>query len=97
MVVSVLKLKDKGIYENEGYYAQFIYSISKWDIIYRYDFYDKKDTVKDDSITTDTVALNYHFTPYVVAKLEHHMNDEEDDAKMDYDKTMLSIAVYLGK
>lgn len=84
-------------YENEGYYAQFIYGIGKWDLIYRYDFYDPKDTVKDDGKTVNTVALNYHFTPYVVGKLEHHMDDKEDNTAKNYDKTMLSIAVYLGK
>ena len=84
-------------YDRKGYYGQLTYSRPDYDLIYRYDWYEADDTVAQGGKTINSLALNYHFTPSVVGKVEHHMNDEEDPAKEDYDKTILSIAVYLGE
>ncbi|MBE9503637.1 MAG: hypothetical protein IME96_05630 [Proteobacteria bacterium] len=83
-------------YDRKGYYGQLSYGIADLDLIYRYDWYDADDTVAKGDKTINSVALNYHFTPSVVGKVEHHVNDYEDSAKEDYDKTVFSIAVYLG-
>ncbi len=86
-----------GDYDRKGYYGQIIYSITNaWDLIYRYDWYDPKSTVGDDETTINTLAVNYHFTPYIVGKIEHHFVEPEDTATDNYNITISSIAVYLG-
>lgn len=84
-------------YDRKGYYGQLSYGIADFDLIYRHDWYDANDTVVDGEKTINSVALNYHFNPSVVAKIEHHKNDLEDATKEDYDKTVISVAVYLGE
>lgn len=84
----------KGEYEDKsekyGYYVQLIYDISNFSLVYRYDILKElKSKYKIDSF-----ALNYHFTPYIVAKLEHHLKKIEDDNIND---TILSISAYLSK
>ena len=83
-------------YERTGYYGQLIYGIGKLDLIYRYDWYDADDTVVDGDTVVNTFALNYHFTPSVVGKLETHFHEYEDETEENYNKTLISLAVYLG-
>lgn len=85
-----------GEFKTTGYYGQVTYGIKKWDVIYRYDWYDPDDSAKDADKTINTFAINYHFTPYILGKLETHINTHQDSGKEDYTKTLLSIAVYLG-
>ncbi len=84
-------------YDISGYYGQAIYGYKSWDFIYRYDWYDPKDSVDNDEATINTLAVNYHFTPKVVAKAEHHIVGLDDPAKKNYTKTILSVAVFLGR
>lgn len=86
-----------GDYAKRGLYSQLIYGVQNWDFIYRYDWYDPKSDKDHDGTTINTVALNYHFTPTVVGKAEHHMVSIEDPLGEDYNKTILSIAIYLGE
>jgi hypothetical protein len=84
------------IYQRIGYYAQMAYNYKNWTLGYRYDWYDPDTTLDNDRKTINSLVLNYHFTPYVVGKLEYHWNDPQDSAIDNYTKTLLSIAVYLG-
>jgi hypothetical protein len=84
------------IYQTIGYYGQLEYLYNNWTLGYRYDWYDPKTTVDNDRKTINTIALNYHFTPYVVGKIEHHFVDPQASAIDNYTKTLLSVAVYLG-
>ena len=84
-------------FDRSGYYGQLIYGIGKLDFIYRYDWYDAADIVVKGDKEINTFALNYHFTPSVVGKLETHFNEFEDSTKENYNKTIFSIAVYLGE
>ena len=84
-------------YHRVGYYGQAIYGIGKWDLIYRYDWYDADGSVLDGDKVVNSFALNYRFTPSVVGKVETHFNEFEDETKENYNKTLLSIVVYLGK
>ena len=80
-----------------GYYGQLEYDLKNWTLGYRYDWYDPSTETDNDRKTINTLALNYHFTPYVVGKVEHHFEDPQDKAKDSYNLTILSIAIYLGK
>jgi hypothetical protein len=84
-----------GSYDREGYYAQLMYDIGKFTTFYRYDYYEPKSTVTKDETTVDTIGLNYHFAPEIVAKLEHHWFNPEGSAN--YMQTILSMAVYFGE
>ncbi len=84
-------------YHRTGYYGQFIYDYKKLSFIYRYDRYEPDSTVNDDETTINTVALNYHFTPSVVAKVEDNFVNPEDTAAEDYYEAIFSIAIYLGE
>ena len=77
-----------------GWYAQGIYDIKKVSLIYRYDTYrDTALTNRDHD--TNTVAINYHFTPNIVAKLEHNMH--KLTTAEDYNQTIATLAVFIGK
>ena len=78
-----------------GYYLQGMYDINQWTVGYRYDFWDEQESAAKDE-TRNSVFVNYHVTPNIVWKLEHHIIDDEDVSKVDYEKTILSIAYYLG-
>ncbi len=84
-------------YERSGYYGQLGYDLDQWSFIYRYDWYEPNDIVSNDKTSTNTLAMNYHFTPYVTGKVEHHFIDPENPSTEEYNKTILSIAVYLGE
>jgi hypothetical protein len=84
-------------YDRTGYYGQLAYAVGAVDLIYRYDWYDKSDIADNDANTINTVALNYHFTPAVTGKAEHHFVSPEDPASEDYTKTIFTIALYLGE
>jgi hypothetical protein len=77
-----------------GWYAQGIYDIKKVSLIYRYDTYrDTAEANRDHD--TNTVAINYHFTPNIVAKLEHNMH--KLTTTEDFNQTIATLAVFLGK
>lgn len=80
-----------------GYYGQLEYDIKNWTLGYRYDWYDPSTDTDNDRKTINTLALNYHFTPYVVGKMENHFVDPQDRAEDSYHLTILSIAIYLGR
>ncbi len=86
-----------GEYEITGYYGQLIYAIGDWDLIYRHDRYDPKSTVINDGTTINTLAVNHHFTPVIVGKLEHHFVDQDNDAADDYNRSIFSLVVYLSE
>ncbi len=83
-------------FQEIGYYGQLQYDYRKWTLGYRYDWYDKNTKADDDRKTINTIVLNYHFTPDVVVKAEHHFNDPQDRTQDNFTKTLLSVAVYLG-
>lgn len=84
-------------YQRSGYYGQFIYGLGNLDLIYRYDWYEPSDEADDDQKTVNTAAINYHFTPSVTGKVEHHFISPEDPSSEDYTKTIFTIAIYLGE
>lgn len=83
--------------ERTGYYGQLEYDLKNWTLGYRYDWYDPSSETDNDRKTINTLALNYHFTPYVVGKMEHHFVDPQDRAIDSYNLTLLSVAIYLGR
>ncbi len=83
-------------FQEIGYYAQLQYDYRKWTLGYRYDWYDKNTKADNDRKTINTIVLNYHFTPDVVVKAEHHFHDPQDRTLEEFTKTLLSVAVYLG-
>ncbi len=83
-------------YQVIGYYGQLQYDYRQWTLGYRYDWFDKNTEVDNDRKTINSIVLNYHFTPDVVFKAEHHFHDPQDSAQDNYTKTLLSVAVYLG-
>ena len=78
-----------------GYYLQALYDINKWTMGYRYDFWDD-DKSTTNKVTDNVVFVNYHVDPNIVCKLETHMVSNKDSAVEDYQRTILSIAYYLG-
>ena len=63
---------------------------------YRYDFWDE-DKSDADKVTDNVEFVNFHVSPVIVLKLEHHGVNHKDPAVEDYDRTILSIAYYLGE
>ena len=47
-------------------------------------------------MTDNAVFINYHVNPSIVCKLETHMVNNTDPSIEDYQRTILSIAYYLG-
>jgi hypothetical protein len=86
-----------GSYHRTGYYGQLEYNLRKWTMGYRFDWYDPDNSIDNDRKTINTVALNYHFTPYVVGKIENHWVDTQDTNIDNYYLTIFSIAAYLGR
>lgn len=80
-----------------GWYSQLTYDWRKWTVGYRYDWYDPNHRDDANRTITNTVALNYHFTPEVVGKIEHHFVRDESSSDVNYTKTLFSVAVYLGR
>lgn len=85
-----------------GYYLQALYDVNQWSIGYRYDFFnpDKSASTKVDA-KDNVVFVDYHVSPVIVCKLEHHMVKDHSlvstYGKADYSRTILSIAYYLGE
>jgi len=80
-----------------GYYLQGLYDIANWTAGYRYDVWnpDKSASVSE-KVTDNVLFVNYHVSPVIVCKLEHHIVNKQDPAAEDYGRTILSIAYYLG-
>ncbi len=79
-------------FDRTGWYAQFIYSTRKFSYIYRYDLYEADSTTPSET-SINTVAINYHFTPKIVGKVEGHWFYPE--ASEDFYKTIFSVAAYI--
>lgn len=84
--------------EIEGWYLQVLYEFANWTAGLRHDVYDSD---KDDPLTltedtVNSVFVNYHVSPNIVLKLEHHMTDDASDLVNDPAHTMASIALFLG-
>lgn len=85
--------------ELEGWYLQLSYDMADWTAGLRYDVYDS-DKDNPATLTNDSVSslfVNYHVTPTLVLKLEHHITDDESDPVNDPTQTMASIAIFLGE
>ncbi len=83
-------------FDRTGFYGQLIYDIKeKVSLVYRYDWYEANDTDSTSKLRTNTVALNYHFTPSVVGKLENHWRDPSSGAN--YNQITASVSIYFGK
>jgi hypothetical protein len=79
-----------------GYYLQGYYDIRRWSLGYRYDFWDE-DQADANKVTDNVAFVNYHVNPSIVFKLEHHIVSNKDTNLEDYQRTILSIAYYLGE
>jgi len=83
-------------FDRTGFYGQAVYDIGKKvSLVYRYDWYEADDTDDTSKIRTNTVAINYHFSPSVVGKLENHWKDPSSGEN--YMQAIASIAIYFGK
>ena len=78
-----------------GYYLQALYDIRQWTLGYRYDFWDD-DKSTANKVTDNAVFANFHVNPNIVLKLETHMVSNKDSTVEDFQRTILSIAYYLG-
>jgi len=78
-----------------GYYIQTSYDIGKWTLGYRYDFSDED---KSQAVNHDhnTAFLGYHVSPHIVCKIEHHEISRQNPNLSDFQKSIFSIAYYLG-
>lgn len=82
-------------YEKTGYYAQFLYDLADWTLGVRHGFYDS-DSSGDNERTANSLFVNYHVSPSVVLKAEHHLFDYDNPASEDYASTTFSVVAYLG-
>ncbi|GMT42451.1 MAG: hypothetical protein IEMM0002_0862 [bacterium] len=80
-------------YASSGYYGQLIYRLVKWSFMYRYDYYEPSDTVVGDKLLANSFAVNYHWSPVIVSKIEYHMNDVETPDE-DYNEMIFSTAMF---
>lgn len=80
--------------KSEGYYVQALYDIGKFTIVYRYDYYGPGDSTGLDKVTVNTGGLNYHWTPYIVSKIENNSYVYTGGAGTpDYTEWILSSAI----
>ncbi|KAF0193050.1 MAG: Uncharacterized protein FD165_153 [Gammaproteobacteria bacterium] len=84
--------------EVEGWYLQILYDLSNWTFGLRHDVYDsdKDNPVTLTEDTVNSVFVNYHVSPTMVIKLEHHVTDDASDPVNDPTQTMASMAIFLG-
>jgi hypothetical protein len=81
-------------YKSEGYYLQAQYDIEKFTIFYRYDYYDPDNSTSLNKVTVNTGGLNYHWTPYIVSKIENNSYVYKSGAGTpDYTEWILSAAI----
>lgn len=80
--------------KSEGYYVQAQYDIEKFTIVYRYDYYAPDNSTDLDKVTVNTGGLNYHWTPYIVSKIENNSYVYTSGAGTpDYTEWILSVAI----
>ena len=74
------------------WYTQLAYRLpdTKWEGVLRYTDYDSPHASVDQKQTA--IGLNYLITNNFIAKLTHELNDGEDGADSDLDRTMLQLA-----
>jgi len=86
-------------YKDEGYYSQLMYSMGKFALGYRYDFYDDNIEIAngDAEKTTNSVFVNFRVVKDIVIKLEYHyVSSFKKSAKFEYDEAIASIVANLG-
>lgn len=89
------KPKTGSDYKRSGYYAQLMYDVNNWTVGGRYSFYDSDSTGNNEQVA-NSVFVDYHVSPAIVLKLEHHQFDFDDAALTDYTSTLFSVVAYLG-
>lgn len=75
--------------EKDGWYFQALYDINDWTYGVRVDTYDDGSKTKD----TNSLIVNYHYSPSVVLKGEYH---DIDDGGNTSGAAILSVAAFLG-
>jgi hypothetical protein len=81
-------------YKSEGYYVQAQYDIGKFTIFYRYDYYAPDNSTDLNKVTVNTGGGNYHWTPYIVSKIENNNYVYKSGAgASDYMEWILSTAI----
>jgi len=79
-------------HERSGYYLQAQYDLGLFTLVGRYDTYDPNDSVSDDGVVVSTAAVNYHWSPTIVSKIEANSYDYETDS--DYVEWIVSTALF---
>ena len=80
--------------KSEGYYVQAQYDIGKFTIFYRYDYYAPDNSTDLNKVTVNTGGVNYHWTPYIVSKIENNSYVYKSGAGgPDYTEWILSSAI----
>ncbi len=84
--------------EAEGTYVQLMYDWNKYTFGVRTDSYDKDsaDSTTLSEVSKNSIFANYHVNKSVTLKIEFHAIDNEDPAKPDYEKTVITVVGYLG-
>lgn len=81
-------------YEQEGFYAQFSYSLGQWNLGYRFD------QINDfyiDKTNRNSVFFNYHYDHNITLKGEYHIDDYDNPVRDQYGFYIFSISAYLGE
>ena len=80
-----------------GAYAQLLYDLKNWTFAVRYDWYDSNDSTSRTDQHRYTGALNYHFIPGVIGKVEYHRNEFNNPIIEDYNEVIFSILFAVGQ
>lgn len=80
--------------KSEGYYVQALCDIEKFTIAYRYDYYNSDNSTGLNKVIVNTLGLNYHWTPYIVSKIENNSYVyTSGSGTPDYTEWILSSAI----
>jgi len=91
--------KDEDDFNKVGYYSQLMYSIEKFAVGYRYDYYDHNIEAEKNvgELTTNSLFVNFRVVKDIVIKIEYHNVDTyRDSTEFSYDEAIASIVVYFG-
>lgn len=86
-------------YQSKGYYAQLAYDLRQWTFGGRHDYSNFDPKIVNDNLinaAVNSAFVNYHVSPDLVLKLEHHLINPQNGSIKDYSMTIASIVVNLG-
>lgn len=72
---------NNGGLEREGYYGSAVWKFApdKWEVLGKYEYYDKDKSIKDNEISDITVGVNYHLAYLTYIQLNYIYTDDKID------------------